>query len=427
MSAIHPTNVTALRDPRELLTAREACDILGIKLATLYTYVSRGLLRPVRHSQRKENRYQRSDVEALKVRSSAHQGHVAMAAHAMRWGQPVMDTGISEISEEGPRYRGHLASDLVRHPGVFENVAELLWSGVLTDTPHAWAMEPPHVDLGRALDGMLQQGRERPRMLRVFSIVATALGGGTLAEELCSGSIERYSRQLLFAFAGACGVLGPHNKFVTTEGERPLAQHILGALGGPSIAQAEHAINAALILGADHELSSGTFSARIAASTGSTLHASIVAALATQQGIVLAGGADAAEDFIGSIGSLSALDSRLAEAERRRERLTGFGLPIYPNGDPRAAFLIDLAQRTAPGSDRADLAYRFIEQVRTRLGMHPNIEMGLVVLSIAWGLPVRTPAALWGISRTAGWIAHVVEQRLAGFTIRPRGLYQSRV
>ena len=85
MSAIHPTNVTALRDPSELLTAREACDILGIKLATLYTYVSRGLLRPVRHSQRKENRYQRSDVEALKVRSSAHQGHVAMAAHAMRW------------------------------------------------------------------------------------------------------------------------------------------------------------------------------------------------------------------------------------------------------------------------------------------------------------------------------------------------------
>lgn len=426
MHPIQPANVTPLRDPGELLTAQEASDLLGIKLATLYTYVSRGLLRPVRHPHRKENRYQRDDVDGLKVRSSARQGHGAVAANAMRWGQPVMDTGISEISDDGPRYRGHLASDLVRHPGVFENVAELLWTGVLTDSPHAWPVEPPHVDLGRALDGMLQQGRERPRMMRVFSIVATALGGGTLAEELRSGFIERYSRQMLFAFSGACGVLGPQSRFVMPEGERPLAQHILRALGSPGTPQAEHAVNAALILGADHELSSGTFSARIAASTGSTLHASIVAAQATQQGIVLAGGADAAEEFIGSIGSLDALDIRLAEAERRRERLAGFGLTIYPDGDPRAAFLIDLAQRTAPGSARADLAYRFVERVRDRLGMHPNIELGLVVLCIAWGLPARTPCALWGISRTAGWIAHVIEQRLAGFTIRPRGLYQSR-
>lgn len=426
MHPIQPANVTPLRDPGELLTAQEASDLLGIKLATLYTYVSRGLLRPVRHPHRKENRYQRGDVEGLKVRSSVRQGHGAVAANAMRWGQPVMDTGISEIRDDGPRYRGHLASDLVRHPGVFENVAELLWTGVLTDSPHAWPVEPPHVDLGRALDGMLQQGRERPRMMRVFSIVATALGGGTLAEELRSGFIERYSRQMLFGFAGACGVLGPQGQFVIPKGERPLARHILRALCGPETPQAEHAVNAALILGADHELSSGTFSARIAASTGSTLHACIVAAQATQQGTVLAGGADAAEEFIGSISSLDALDIRLAEAERRRERLAGFGLPIYPDGDPRAAFLIDLAQRTAPGSARADLAYRFVERVRERLGIHPNIELGLVVLCIAWGLPARTPCALWGISRTAGWIAHVIEQRLAGFTIRPRGLYQSR-
>lgn len=426
MHPIHPANVTALHDADEFLTAQEASDVLGIKISTLYTYVSRGLLRPVRQPQRKENRYQRSEVEGLKVRSSARQGHGAVAATAMRWGQPVMDTGICEISDEGPRYRGHLASDLVRHPGVFENVAELLWSGVLTDSPHAWPVEPPQVDLARALDGMLQQGRDRPRMLRVLSIVATALGGGTLAEELRSGSIERYSRQMLFCFAGACGVLRPGGGFVMPEGERMLAQHVLHALGGPDSPQAVHAINAALILGADHELSSGTFSARIAASTGATLHACIVAAQATQQGIVLAGGADAAEDFIGSIGSFEELDHRLAEAERRRERLAGFGLPIYPDGDPRATFLIELAQRTAPGCDRADLAYRFVERVRERLGLHPNIEMGLVVLSIAWGLPHRTPCALWGISRTAGWIAHVMEQRLAGFTIRPRGLYQSR-
>jgi len=111
MHPIHPANVTALHDADEFLTAQEASDVLGIKISTLYTYVSRGLLRPVRQPQRKENRYQRSEVEGLKVRSSARQGHGAVAATAMRWGQPVMDTGICEISDEGPRYRGHLASE----------------------------------------------------------------------------------------------------------------------------------------------------------------------------------------------------------------------------------------------------------------------------------------------------------------------------
>ena len=57
---------------------------------------------------------------------------------------------------------------------------------------------------------------------------------------------------------------------------------------------------------------------------------------------------------------------------------------------------------------------------------HPNIEMGLVLLCKAWRLPPRSACALWGIGRTAGWIAHALEQRLAGFTIRPRGLYQGK-
>jgi citrate synthase len=426
MPTTEATEVGRVPSSDELLTAQEASGLLGIKPATLYTYVSRGLLHPVCDGHRKEHRYHRDELERMKLRSGGRLAQGAVAAGAMRWGQPVMDTAITEIGVDGPRYRGHLATDLVRHPGVYENVAELLWSGVLTDTPHAWPVEASDVDLVRALDVMLQRNRERPRMLRVFSIVAAALGGGTLAEELRSGSIERYSRQMLFAFSGGCGVLGPSGTFVAPVGERPLAQHVLRSLGVEYSTAAEFAVNAALILGADHELSTATFAARVAASAGATLHASIVAAQATLQGTALAGGADAAEDLLCGIGSREELDTMLSDAERKRQWLPGFGLPIYPQGDPRAAFLVDVAQRAAPESARAELAYRFVERVRTRLGLHPNIEMGLVVLSVAWGLPPRSPSALWGIGRTAGWIAHVMEQRLAGFTIRPRGLYQSR-
>ncbi len=125
--------------PGELLSAQEACELLGIKTATLYTYVSRGLLHPVRQANKKAHRYLRAEVEGLQARSNARQGHGPVAATAMRWGQPVMLTSITEITPEGPRYRGRLARDLVRYPGAFENVAELLWSGVLPDSRHVWA------------------------------------------------------------------------------------------------------------------------------------------------------------------------------------------------------------------------------------------------------------------------------------------------
>lgn len=411
-------------DAGQLLTAQEASAMLGIKPATLYTYVSRGLLHPLRHAHRKANRYLLEELQSLKVRSSVRQGSGPVAAAAMRWGQPVIETSITEIDEDGPRYRGFLATDLVRHPARFENTAELLWSGLQTDSPQTWPVENMKVDVARALEAVLQQGFVRPRMMRVFSIVATVLGDGTLEQELRMGSTERLSRQMLFAFAGACGLLGPRGVYLQPQVEQSLALHVMEAMGVTKAPALEHAINTALILSADHELSSSTFSARIAASTGATLHACIVAALATHQGAALAGGADAAEDLIESLHSNADLKSRLAEAELKGQRLPGFGLPIYPNGDPRAALMIKLAQQTAPGSAQADLALRFVEGVNERLGLHPNIEMGLVVLCNAWRMPARSACALWGIGRTAGWIAHTLEQRLAGFTIRPRGLYQ---
>jgi citrate synthase len=410
----------------DLLTAKEACDLLAIKPATLYSYVSRGLIKPVKQADRRTSLFWHDEVKGMQVRSSARGGHGPVAATAMRWGPPVLTTGITEITDAGPRYRGHLATDLVRHPGAFENVAELLWSGVLPDSRHTWHIEPMHMDLQRALDGMGVKGDDSIRMMRVFAIAATALGGGTLVDELRSGSITRFSRQMLFAFAGCCGLLGPTARFVQPQGELPLAAHILRALGAPVDDPAVHAVNAAMIVGADHELSSATFAARVAASAGSGLHASVVAALATHRGSHLAGAGDMAEDLIRGIHSMAQLKTRIGEAEKRRERLHGFQLQLYPDGDPRARFLIELTKATAPQSKQADFAYRFIENVRDQLGLQPNIAVGMVTLSLAWGMPERAASAIWGIGRTSGWIAHVLEQRLAGFVLRPRGQFQLR-
>ena len=127
------------------------------------------------------------------------------------------------------------------------------------------------------------------------------------------------------------------------------------------------------------------------------------------------------------ITSVAQIKARVADAARTRERLPGFGLPLYPQGDPRASFLIELARKNAYQTAQSELAFRFIEEVQQQLGIHPNIETGLVALCLTWELPARSASAIWGIGRTAGWIAHVLEQRLAGFVMRPRGQFVQKI
>lgn len=404
----------------DLLTAQEACKILDIKQATLYTYVSRGLLKPIRPPDSRSNLYRRAELENLLVRSSSHGGHAAAAAMAMRWGQPVLNTSITEITPLGPRYRGHLFEDLIRYPGVFENVAELLWSGVLPDDPHAWNVTPLRADVPRAMDGVPNADI---RLIRVFAIASTALGGVPLSAELRSGSIAHYSHELILAFAGACGVLGPQRRFLAPSGETPVATHLLNAMGISATEQTTRAVNAALIVAADHDLASATLAARISASVGAGLHACIMAALAAQSGNSLAGGCEFVEELLYGIESEKHLKDRVREAEQRRLRLPGFGLPVYPDGDPRARYLIQLALSIAPASRQVELAAKFVVQVREKVGIHANIEVGLAVLALALGLPKRASGALWVVGRTAGWIAHVLEQRRAGHMLRARGHY----
>ena len=407
-----------------LVTASEACGILRVKPATLYTYASRGLLHPVTSPGRKSSRYLREEIERLRARSGTRSGDGAVDATALRWGRPLVATSITEITDAGPSYRGYLATDLVRHPGQFENVAELLWSGVLPDDKHNWRVESRRADVGRALAGMGIEMNDQIRMMRVFAVAAIALGGGSLAEELRSGSMTRYSREMIFAFAGCCGVLGREQRFVEPEGDKSVAEHILKALRHEPTPDLLHAMNAALIMSADHELASPTFVARIAASAGAGLHACIVAALATQTGSMLASGCDRAEDVLRGFATAAQVKARVGDAQRRGAILPGFGLPLYPHGDPRAACLIDLARSYGRQTRHSELAFQYFEEARTQMSLYPNIELGLVALCLVHGLPARSASAIWAIGRTAGWIAHTLEQRLAGFAMRPRGHFQ---
>mgnify|MGYP002478942468 CR=1 FL=1 len=88
---------------------------MGIKRQTLYAYVSRGLLESTpKGGPTREHLYRREDIERLKARHAARSGHGAVAASALRWGEPVLESAITKVSDGELHYRGQSATELAR-------------------------------------------------------------------------------------------------------------------------------------------------------------------------------------------------------------------------------------------------------------------------------------------------------------------------
>jgi len=112
----------------------------------------------------------------------------------------------------------------------------------------------------------------------------------------------------------------------------------------------------------------------------------------------------------------------LASRLRRGERLPGFGHPLYPSGDPRAALLMQLAE--ASGNRKEwKLARALTHAARELLHDAPNLDFGLVALARTCHLPEYAPIVMFALGRTVGWIAHIIEQYESGDLIRPRANY----
>src|SRR5512139_854751 len=137
-------------DNQRFVDARAAAKHLGIQVRSLYAYVSRGQIRSVPGDGGRPRLYALDDLERLRARRDARAGHGAVAAGALRWGEPVLDSAITAITARGPVYRGRLAVELAESGTPFENVAELLWSGYLPTEPVVWPRSaPPIAQVGK--------------------------------------------------------------------------------------------------------------------------------------------------------------------------------------------------------------------------------------------------------------------------------------
>ena len=392
------------------LTASEAAQLLGVKKATVYSYAAKGILRSGGPGKRAG--YLRAEVTRLKLRAEARLGHTAVAAGALRWGEPVLDSAITSINPRlGPVYRAHPASELAAQQR-FETVAELLWSGLL-QAPGRWQppARPPRLTVPRGV----------PPLIMLTHVAAQlAAAPGTRYGLTREFELER-ARAAIRTFAAALSFLVEPGRFARAFAQPSIAEVAFLALSGRAPGKAElRALELTLILFADHELNASTFSARVAASAGADLQACLVAAMATLSGPRHGGACDRVEALLAEVerdGARPALERRLAQGELP----PGFETGAYPEGDPRTAPLLAAAEKVGRGVSRS--VRQTIAVMRELTGALPACDLAQVALTSALKLPAGSASALFAVGRCAGWVAHVLEQRESGTAIRPRARY----
>jgi citrate synthase len=383
--------------PDGYLDAAGACAVLGVKRESLYTYASRGLVRAIENGR--ERLYVEDDVRRLAERSAARKGHAAVAASALRWGEPVLDSAISEVSNGTLRYRGHDVRALAKRGASFEEVADILLDAPFERGPIAARRFRVH-----AGDGLVfRLVRELPAMAAADT--TRLVGSGARELERASSIV----RGLASVLAGP-GVSG-----------RSVAQLVASGIGTRVDVSA---VELALVLSADHELNQSTFAARIAASAGADLYACLGAALYVFLGTRHGTASDRVEAVVDALPARG-VERAVRAMLTRGERPPGFGHPLYPAGDPRGALLVERA-RSLARTQRAVRALAFLDAVTQLLGETPSLDGGLVALSAALGADRGASAALFALGRSVGWIAHALEQRAQGTLLRPRARYVGR-
>jgi citrate synthase len=183
------------------------------------------------------------------------------------------------------------------------------------------------------------------------------------------------------------------------------------------------AIRAALVLVADHELAASTLAARVAASVRADPYAVVAAGLGALGGWLHGGASLGAEVMLAAASEPSDAPRVVGDLLRRGERIPGFGHFVYRTGDPRAVLLLELIRRAAPDSGRLAVADAVLSEARRRALPQPNIDFALAVLGSVAGLDAGAGEAIFAVARTAGWLAHALEEYARDRPIRPRGIY----
>jgi citrate synthase len=391
------------------LSAAQATARLGVKPQTLYAYVSRGLVRRERPAGSRTSRYARADIDRL-----AEHGRPRV-----REGAPeiVIDQAVTALDPAGHlAYRGW---DVTRAAvdARYEEVAAWLWGATAGPHDH-WTADPDALVLARRVQAALPADTPPPDRLRV--VVSALRAGDPLRNDRRVASVAARSGTLLATLVESLPPIDPRDEPSTTGS---LARRLWTRLSplDPSTARVR-ALDRALSLLADHELATSTFGVRIAASTWADPYLLLLTGLAVVGGPLHGG----ASEFVRSLlrdAVATTPETAIGQALRDGEHVPGFGHSVYEGPDPRAPVLLDAVEKCKPPRELWRAAQGVLDVMARDGGPYPNIDFALGVLGEATRMVHGAGETIFAVARSAGWIAHGLEEYPHRLRYRIRATY----
>lgn len=395
------------------VTAREAARRMGVKIETLYAYVSRGVLERHVAADGRTSVFDERAIEALARRGRPRQSSRSTSLNML------IETAVTSLSPQGVRYRGRLSTELASGH-TFEDVAELLWTGTLGERHQAWVG-----DTLTSIDGATLSLHD--------SIRVAAARAGTRRESTSGRSpadTAAAGRHLIATITDSLPIVGDGRtpRLLLPDGSPPIRSTIAGRLWARLSPQRPApgmlaVLNAALVLMADHELAASTLAVRVAASTRADPYAVVNTGLGVLSGPLHGAASRFSRGLIDhalEVGAVRAVN----DAIRSAQQLPGFGHKVYIDADPRAVALLGLLRHAAPNSRALAVVDDLGGLVADRIGRQPNVDFALAAMTVVARMPPDGGEAVMSIARISGWLAHAQEEYgEAPLRFRPRASY----